>query len=90
MLFQNTQEKPIEVPGYKYKILCPKNQFSCNFSRIGPHPGISDSLFSLIIFIYVCVTFLWMFYGFCWREPPPEKPPPPFEEPDGQNTVDMA
>merc|ERR1711872_717612 len=40
----------------------------------GPHPLISDSLFSLIIFIYVSVTFLYMFYGFCWREPEREKP----------------
>ena len=41
---------------------------------------LSDSLFSLIIFIYVAVTFLWMFYAFCWREPAPEKPPPSHEE----------
>ena len=34
----------------------------------------SDSLYSLIIFIYVAVTFLYMFYGFCWREPEREKP----------------
>ena len=27
----------------------------------------SDSLFSLIIFIYVSITFLYMFYAFCWR-----------------------
>ena len=27
----------------------------------------SDSLFSLIIFIYVSVTFLYIFYAFCWR-----------------------
>eukprot|EP00090_Calanus_glacialis_P008324 TRINITY_DN16640_c0_g1_i5.p1 TRINITY_DN16640_c0_g1~~TRINITY_DN16640_c0_g1_i5.p1 ORF type:complete len:111 (-),score=47.39 TRINITY_DN16640_c0_g1_i5:205-537(-) len=33
----------------------------------GPHPLISDSLFSLIIFIYVSITFLYMFYAFCWR-----------------------
>lgn len=26
-----------------------------------------DSLFSLIIFIYVAVTFLYVFYAFCWR-----------------------
>ena len=26
-----------------------------------------DSLFSLIIFIYVSVTFLYIFYAFCWR-----------------------
>eukprot|EP00090_Calanus_glacialis_P008322 TRINITY_DN16640_c0_g1_i2.p1 TRINITY_DN16640_c0_g1~~TRINITY_DN16640_c0_g1_i2.p1 ORF type:complete len:107 (-),score=45.69 TRINITY_DN16640_c0_g1_i2:100-420(-) len=36
----------------------------------GPHPLISDSLFSLIIFIYVSITFLYMFYAFCWREDP--------------------
>eukprot|EP00090_Calanus_glacialis_P020086 TRINITY_DN30884_c0_g1_i1.p1 TRINITY_DN30884_c0_g1~~TRINITY_DN30884_c0_g1_i1.p1 ORF type:complete len:120 (+),score=32.65 TRINITY_DN30884_c0_g1_i1:163-522(+) len=40
----------------------------------GPHPLISDSLYSLIIFIYVAVTFLYMFYGFCWRQPEREKP----------------
>ena len=34
----------------------------------------SDSLYSLIIFIYVAVTFLYMFYGFCWRQPEREKP----------------
>ena len=28
---------------------------------------IADSLFSLIIFIYVSVTFLYIFYAFCWR-----------------------
>ena len=28
---------------------------------------IPDSLFSLIIFIYVSVTFLYIFYAFCWR-----------------------
>ena len=27
----------------------------------------ADSLFSLIIFIYVSVTFLYIFYAFCWR-----------------------
>ena len=31
---------------------------------------LSDSLFSLIIFIYVAVTFLYIFYAFCWREAP--------------------
>ena len=34
----------------------------------GPHKLISDSLYSLIIFIYVSITFLYMFYAFCWRE----------------------
>ena len=64
---------------------------------------IADSLFSLIIFIYVMVTllhmiiiviyminhhwspliiicqvtFLYMFYGFCWKEPEKAPPPPP-------------
>ena len=38
----------------------------------GPHSLISDSLFSLIIFIYVSVTFLYMFYAFCWREEHPQ------------------
>ena len=33
-------------------------------------PTITDSLFSLIIFIYVMITFLYLFYGFCWLEPP--------------------
>ena len=33
-------------------------------------PTITDSLFSLIIFIYVMITFLYLFYGFCWIEPP--------------------
>ena len=32
-----------------------------------------DSLFSLIIFIYVSVTFLYVFYAFCWRNQIPEK-----------------
>jgi len=26
-------------------------------------------LFSLIIFIYVAVTFCYIFYAFCWRDP---------------------
>merc|ERR1719391_1161525 len=37
---------------------------------VGPMPTITDSLFSLIIFIYVMITFLYLFYGFCWVEPP--------------------
>jgi len=48
----------VELPGYKE----------------GPHPIVSDSLFSLIIFIYVSVTFSYMFYAFCWRSPE-VKPP---------------
>ena len=37
-------------------------------------PTISDSLFSLIILIYVGVIFVVMFFAFCWKEP---EPPPP-------------
>ena len=33
-------------------------------------PTITDSLFSLIIFIYVMITFLYLFYGFCWIDAP--------------------
>ena len=32
-----------------------------------------DSLFSLIIFIYVSDAFLYVFYAFCWRDQTPEK-----------------
>lgn len=28
----------------------------------------------------MAVTFLYMFYAFCWREPEPEKPPVKEEE----------
>jgi len=41
----------------------------------GPHPLISDSLFSLIIFIYVTITFLYIFYAFCWRAEVPKPMP---------------
>ena len=34
-------------------------------------PTISDSLFSLIILIYVGVIFVFMFFSFCWKEPDP-------------------
>ena len=39
-------------------------------------PTISDSLFSLIILIYVGVIFVFMFFSFCWKEPdaPPADP----------------
>jgi hypothetical protein len=32
-----------------------------------------DSLFSLIILIYVAITFSYIFYAFCWRSPDPPK-----------------
>merc|ERR1711971_423097 len=36
--------------------------------REGPHPVISDPLFSFIIFLYVSVIFLYMFFAFCWYD----------------------
>lgn len=42
----------------------------------GPMPTISDSLFSLIILIYVGVIFVFMFFAFCWKEPDPPPPDP--------------
>jgi len=42
----------------------------------GPMPTISDSLFSLIILIYVGVIFVFMFFAFCWKEPEPPPPDP--------------
>ncbi|XP_023340447.1 uncharacterized protein LOC111710571 isoform X2 [Eurytemora carolleeae] len=41
----------------------------------GPHPIISDPLFSLIILIYVAIVFLYMFYAFCWKDPEPQTQP---------------
>ena len=35
--------------------------------EIGPEANISDSLFSMIIFIYVSVTFTYVFYAFCFN-----------------------
>ena len=29
---------------------------------------LSDPLFSLIIFLYVSVVFLYMFFAFCWND----------------------
>ena len=39
-------------------------------------PTISDSLFSLIILIYVGVIFVFMFFSFCWKEPELPAPDP--------------
>ena len=33
----------------------------------GPERIISDALFSVIIFIYVSITFLYVFYAFCFK-----------------------
>ena len=37
-----------------------------SWHRDGPMPTISDSLFSLIILVYVSVIFIFMFFAF-WR-----------------------
>ena len=37
-----------------------------SWHRDGPMPTISDSLFSLIILIYVSVIFIFMFFAF-WQ-----------------------
>ena len=44
------------------------------------YPPITDTLFSLIIFIYVMVTFLYIFYAFCWREEVAEEKRKVFKE----------
>ena len=38
-----------------------------NDYEIGPEANISDSLFSIIIFLYVAVTFTYVFYAFCYN-----------------------
>ena len=35
--------------------------------ELGPEANISDSLFSIIIFLYVSVTFTYVFYAFCFN-----------------------
>ena len=37
------------------------------FQKPGPESIISDGLFSIIIFIYVSVTFFYVFYAFCFK-----------------------
>ena len=37
------------------------------YETSGPQPIISDGLFSVIIFIYVAVTFSYVFYAFCFK-----------------------
>ena len=38
-------------------------------SEIGPEANISDELFSIIIFLYVAVSFTYVFYAFCYKSP---------------------
>ncbi|CAB4063718.1 unnamed protein product [Lepeophtheirus salmonis] len=49
---------------------------SIKWQEDGPLPLISDSVFSLIILIYVGVIFVFMFFSFCWKEPEPPPPDP--------------
>ena len=42
-------------------------------SVAGPERILSDGLFSVIIFIYVCVTFSYTFYAFCYHKTEPEE-----------------
>ena len=39
--------------------------------EIGPEANISDELFSIIIFLYVAVSFTYVFYAFCYNNPGP-------------------
>lgn len=38
-----------------------------NDYKIGPEANISDETFSIIIFLYVAVTFTYVFYAFCYN-----------------------
>ena len=38
-----------------------------NDFEIGPEANISDELFSIIIFLYVAVSFTYVFYAFCYN-----------------------
>ena len=65
--------KPPYLEGYKEG---PHSLISGKYKWIKKYKKkifFSDSLFSLIIFIYVSVTFLYMFYAFCWRDEHPER-----------------
>ena len=42
--------------------------------RDGGLPLISDSLFSLIIMLYVLLAFIFVFFLFCWRRGAPDRP----------------
>ena len=38
-----------------------------NDYKIGPEANISDETFSIIIFLYVAVSFTYVFYAFCYN-----------------------
>ena len=38
-----------------------------NEFEIGPEANLSDELFSIIILIYVIVSFTYVFYAFCYK-----------------------
>ena len=63
--------KPVAPPGYKE----------------GPHPVISEPLFSLVIFIYISVIFLYMFFAFCWSDLTPTNTFSPKRKPKPVKTV---
>lgn len=68
----NQQQKTIKVSALRLQMEEKGKPPFLEGYKEGPHSLISDSLFSLIIFIYVSVTFLYMFYAFCWREEHPD------------------
>ena len=47
-----------------------------NDFEIGPEANISDELFSIIIFLYVAVSFTYVFYAFCYNSPVPVQTKP--------------
>ena len=52
------------------------DQFESNVTYhtvAGPERILSDGLFSVIIFIYVSVAFLYTFYAFCFHKIEPEE-----------------
>ena len=68
--------KPPYLEGYKegpHSLISGKLEENINTRRYKSRGYFLDSLFSLIIFIYVSVTFLYMFYAFCWRDEHPEQ-----------------
>ena len=68
--------KPPYLEGYKegpHSLISGKWKENINTRRYKSRGYFLDSLFSLIIFIYVSVTFLYMFYAFCWRDEHPEQ-----------------
>ena len=52
-----------------YQIVDDEFRTNVTFHSVaGPERIISDGLFSVIIFIYVTVTFSYTFYAFCYKK----------------------